>query len=86
MKEAGLIMTDSGGIQEEAYILRTPVMTLRDSTERPETLSANFIIGKTVKKFNQAWTAFSQGKVKWGSELGEGMAADKIVRVLQKYV
>ena len=44
---ASLVMTDSGGLQEEAFILRVPCVTMRDNTERPETveLGANILSG-----------------------------------------
>jgi UDP-N-acetylglucosamine 2-epimerase (non-hydrolysing) len=47
MGEARVVLTDSGGIQEETTILRVPCVTLRDSTERPVTVSAgtNVIAG-----------------------------------------
>jgi UDP-N-acetylglucosamine 2-epimerase (non-hydrolysing) len=86
MKKATLILTDSGGIQEEAYVLKTPVMTLRDSTERPETLSANFIIDSSLKKFDNAWMKYQQNQVSWGKEFGNGTAAEKIVAALQRFV
>ncbi|GAB1804721.1 non-hydrolyzing UDP-N-acetylglucosamine 2-epimerase [Priestia megaterium] len=51
-KEAKVVLTDSGGLQEEACILKTPCLTLRDSTERPETIKcgANRLIN--VEKDN----------------------------------
>ena len=42
-KNAELIITDSGGLQEEACILNVPCVTLRENTERPETLHVNFV-------------------------------------------
>ncbi len=86
MNSASLIMTDSGGLQEEAYILHRPLMTLRTSTERPETLSANFIIGSDKLKFNAAWKAFQKNKVSWSNTLGNGDAAKKIVETIQLYL
>lgn len=49
---AKLILTDSGGIQEEACILRKPCITLRKSTERPETIDvgANLLMSNNLKK------------------------------------
>ncbi len=84
MTHASLILTDSGGIQEEAYILKKPLMTLRDSTERPETLSANFIIHTNCGKFDQAWEKYQQKQTTWSNELGTGKASQKIVDILIK--
>jgi UDP-N-acetylglucosamine 2-epimerase (non-hydrolysing) len=82
LKNAYLIMTDSGGIQEEAYILKKPLVTLRDSTERPETLTANFIIHNSKTKFNTAWKAFKSGNVSWHNSFGNGLASKMIVEKL----
>jgi UDP-N-acetylglucosamine 2-epimerase (non-hydrolysing) len=51
LKSARLVMSDSGGIQEEACIINTPCITLRDNTERPETVKvgANRIAGTTAE-------------------------------------
>ncbi|MEP7167008.1 MAG: UDP-N-acetylglucosamine 2-epimerase (non-hydrolyzing) [Candidatus Woesebacteria bacterium] len=86
MSNATLVMTDSGGLQEEAYLLKRPLITLRTSTERPETLSANFIIGTDQNKFDEAWSAYILKKVSWSDELGSGMAASKIVSSLQQFL
>lgn len=52
MKQAELILTDSGGIQEEAPSLGTPVLVLRETTERPEAVEAGtaFLVGTDVDK------------------------------------
>lgn len=82
LKNAYLVMTDSGGIQEEAYILKKPLVTLRDSTERPETLTANFIIHNSKTKFRAAWKAFESGNVSWDNSFGDGSASKLIVEKL----
>ncbi len=82
LDNSALVMTDSGGVQEEAYILKKPLVTLRDSTERPETLSANFIIDNNQKKFDSAWKAFKNNEVNWDNSFGDGFASKIIVEKL----
>jgi UDP-N-acetylglucosamine 2-epimerase (non-hydrolysing) len=84
LKNVHLVMTDSGGIQEEAYILKKPLVTLRTSTERPETLTANFIIDNDIEKFKKAWKAFKNNKVQWKNSFGNGKASDIIINELTK--
>lgn len=87
MKRAYLIMTDSGGIQEEAPALGKPVLVLREETERPEAVEAgvarvvgtecNHIVGSARDLLDNkaSYNAMSQG----GSPYGDGAAADRIV-------
>lgn len=84
ISNAALVMTDSGGIQEEAYVLKRPLMTMRSSTERPETLTANFIIGTDTEKFDAGWSAFSTESVEWTDVFGKGDTSQTIVKRLRK--
>jgi len=84
LSNASMILTDSGGIQEEAYILKKPLITLRSSTERPETLSANFVVDTDVDKVDQALQAFRANTIKWGNELGDGLASMRIAAKLEE--
>jgi UDP-N-acetylglucosamine 2-epimerase (non-hydrolysing) len=86
MNFAQLIMTDSGGVQEEAFILKKALVTMRDSTERPETLTANFVIDVDTKKFDKALKAYSKNTVHWSNAFGDGTAGEKIAAELQRYV
>lgn len=87
MNSAHIIMTDSGGIQEEAYILKKWVVTLRNSTERPETLTANFLVDLDKDKLLKAFAAFENGQVKWTKNVfGKGNAGALIVESLQNYL
>jgi len=80
-KGATLIMTDSGGLQEEACILNVPCVTLRNNTERPETVTvgANEIAGTTVEGIVKAAKTIMERPHEWSCPLGDGDASRKIV-------
>lgn len=92
MKRSYLILTDSGGIQEEAPALGKPVLVLRDETERPEALEQGVarlvradhdaIVSETQRLLDDesAYRAMARGV----SPYGDGKAAERIVRILQE--
>lgn len=83
-KNALLIMTDSGGVQEEACILNTPCVTLRDNTERPETIrvGANFIAGINPVKILKGVKKMVNTKKNWENPFGDGLASKKIIDII----
>jgi UDP-N-acetylglucosamine 2-epimerase (non-hydrolysing) len=84
-KEAKLIITDSGGAQEEACILKTSCVTIRNDTERPETLidGVNILAGVDPDKILKAVdTNMSEKSIKWINPFGDGKAAEKIMSAL----
>lgn len=93
MSKAHIILTDSGGIQEEAPSLGKPVLVMRDTTERPEAIKAGTIklIGSNtddiVDNFNllynnkNEYSRMSQAQ----NPYGDGTAAQKIVQLLINY-
>jgi UDP-N-acetylglucosamine 2-epimerase (non-hydrolysing) len=82
--KAELILTDSGGVQEEACILGVPCVTLRDNTERPETIEvgANVIAGTAPKSILQKAELMISKKNKWENPFGDGKASERILRIL----
>jgi UDP-N-acetylglucosamine 2-epimerase (non-hydrolysing) len=82
MKHAALILTDSGGIQEETTFLGVQCVTLRNNTERPVTIQmgTNHLIGTDIGKVDQALQAILGGQIKKGAipPLWDGQAASRI--------
>lgn len=84
---AKLIFTDSGGVQEEACILGIPCVTLRDNTERPETIKvgANILAGANPQKILVSSILMFNKNKKWPNPFGDGKSAKKIVKILLNY-
>lgn len=79
--EAAVVFTDSGGVQEETCILGTPCVTLRYTTERPETVhvGANCIAGLVPEEIQRAAERMASKRGAWESPFGDGRAAERIV-------
>lgn len=88
VSKSGLIITDSGGVTEEATVLEIPCVTLRKNTERPETveIGTNELIGNNFKLLNKLIDkAFSdKWKLSKIPELWDGNTAKRIVKILKK--
>ncbi len=82
---ARLILTDSGGVQEEACILTVPCVTLRDNTERPETLEvgSNVLAGASPDGILKCSKLMLGKENKWQNPFGDGTAGERIVRILE---
>jgi UDP-N-acetylglucosamine 2-epimerase (non-hydrolysing) len=93
MRSAYLILTDSGGVQEEAPAIGKPVLVLREETERPEAVAAGVVklVGSDTRRIVESvqqllddestYRAMAKGV----SPYGDGKAAARIVNVLQQY-
>ncbi|PIQ82856.1 MAG: UDP-N-acetylglucosamine 2-epimerase (non-hydrolyzing) [Candidatus Omnitrophica bacterium CG11_big_fil_rev_8_21_14_0_20_64_10] len=87
MRHAALLLTDSGGVQEETTALRIPCLTLRENTERPITtrLGTNRIVGTDPDRIaaaaDQALKTPPKGQI---PPLWDGKAAERIAKILMK--
>ncbi len=83
---AKIILTDSGGIQEEGCILGVPTLNLRDNTERPECVEvgASKIVGSDFDKLSRGFDFYNQEpNFKWQNPFGDGQSAAKIMKICQ---
>ena len=86
IKNAFVVITDSGGISEETTVLDIPCFTLRENTERPETitLGTNILVGNSIDKLKNAYDLFLKNGSKKSSipELWDGKASERIISIL----
>jgi UDP-N-acetylglucosamine 2-epimerase (non-hydrolysing) len=87
-KDAALIMTDSGGLQEETTALGIPCLTLRENTERPVTIDegSNVLVGTDPARILEEAAKVLAGQGKHGCRpaLWDGKAAERIVADLDR--
>ena len=86
-KNAKKILTDSGGIQKEAYMLKVPCITLRENTEWVETIEDgwNVLVGSNKEKILNELREFEpQGKQR--NVFGDGHASENIVEILNQHL
>jgi UDP-N-acetylglucosamine 2-epimerase (non-hydrolysing) len=79
---ADVILTDSGGVQEEACVLGVPCVTMRDSTERPETIEvgANVLSGAQGAEIAESVAEMIGTNGGWENPFGDGNASGRILR------
>lgn len=86
IKESKAVITDSGGVQEETTVLGVPCLTLRNNTERPETVTegTNEMIGDDFTALTNALEKVKKGEWKQGKipQLWDGRTAERIVHEL----
>jgi len=88
MVNSKMILTDSGGIQEEASFLKIPVLTLRENTERPVTIEegTNELIGNNIDKFKNHIDKILSDTYKKGKniEKWDGETAKRIIKIIKE--
>jgi len=87
VKNSNIVLTDSGGIQKEAYMLGTPCITLREDTEWVETVEDgwNILVGAVKEKIINSITSIKPVKSR-KNYYGRGDASKKIVEIISHYM
>ncbi len=85
-KNAALVMTDSGGLQEESCFFQVPCVTLRENTERPETLEigANVLAGTDPGRVRAAVRQQFGAKGPWRNPYGDGTTSKQIATIVDE--
>ncbi len=90
MRQAHLVLTDSGGIQEETTALGVPCVTLRENTERPITVEqgTNTIVGRDPQRIRNCVAAILRdgGKAGRVPEYWDGRAAERIAAAIASWI
>jgi len=83
-ESAKFVMTDSGGLQEECCILHVPCITLRQNTERPETVNvgANMLVGCNPHQIIEGAKIVTKKKPVWMNPFGDGRTSEYIINML----
>jgi len=81
---AKLVLTDSGGIQQEACTLKIPCVTLRENTESPETVEvgSNIIAGLEIDKIFKSINQMLEKNNDWRNPFGDGTASKQIIEII----
>jgi UDP-N-acetylglucosamine 2-epimerase (non-hydrolysing) len=84
MNHAKMILTDSGGVQKEAYILKVPCVTLRENTEWIETIEDgwNVLVGSNKYKIVEAVNEFMPSTQEYQNRFGDGSASNRIAATI----
>ena len=85
---AKIILTDSGGVQEESCILQIPCVTLRENTERPETIEvgSNKLAGTDPENIIKAVEEMINITKNWENPFGNGKSSEKILEILKQKI
>jgi len=83
---AAVLLTDSGGVQEESCVLSVPCVTLRENTERPETITvgSNILAGTNPEKMLAATDLMIDIPRTWNNPFGDGDAAHRVIDVCKR--
>lgn len=89
IRDASCVLTDSGGVQKEAFLLKTPCVTVRDTTEWPETIDAgaNVLVEPDPAKIHLAVMDMT-GRTGFTAvnPFGDGSASDHIARFIREHI